>query len=206
MAAQEPSSVPAFVKAKAALQAAGHSGAASTVPDQASARAAARGGRVLKEGLADDLMEYALPETRTTWRDLSDRMSKAAALEELTRNKAGAEITAGDVGTALLGGAVGAGAGYLGSQLSDADDTAGAMALGTGLGGAMFSGTRNAFRQAAGSWGSDVAANAFRGAGNKLTNAGQAIQSVTAPFTSAVDRLVAGLLAQREDDDEEALQ
>jgi hypothetical protein len=205
LSAAQPGGLDALVRAKAGLQAAGHTGGGSTIGDKASEWAAARAGRIGKEELEGVMTAGAPQQMRAEWRDLSDRMSKAAALEEMTRNKAGAEITAGDVGTALLGSAVGAGAGYLGSQLSDADDTAGAMALGTGLGGAMFSGTRNAFRQAAGSWGSDVAANAFRGAGNKLTNAGQAIQSGTAPFTSAVDRMVAGLLAQREDDDEEAL-
>jgi len=203
LSAAQPGGLDALVRAKAGLQAAGHTGGGSTIGDKASEWAAARAGRIGKEELEGVMSGGASPQMRTEWRNLSDRMSKAATLEELTRNKAGAEITAGDVGTALLGSAVGAGAGYIGSQFTDSDDTGGAMALGTGLGGAMFSGTRNAFRQAAGSWGSDVAANAFRGAGNQLTNAGQYIQNATAPVSAAISRLAASLGAQRPEDDEE---
>ena len=197
-----PGTLAGFVGQKAELQAAGHGGAASTVPDQASAWAAARAGRIGKEELSAVMSAGATPETEAAWRAASDRMAKAATLEELTRNKAGAEITAGDVGTALLGGVVGAGAGYLGSQLTDADDSGAAMALGTGVGGAMFSGTRNAFRQAAGSWGSDVAANAFRGAGRRLAGTGEALRGAGQQAGAPLGALLGALRNQSIDDEE----
>jgi uncharacterized protein YjbJ (UPF0337 family) len=204
----EPGDLSSFVRQKSGMQAAGHSGAASTVPDQASAWAAARGGRINKEELDGIMTAGARGDTEMKWRELSDKMAKAATLEELTRQKAGAEITAGDVGTALLGGAVGAGAGYLGSQMTDGDDTAGAMAVGTGLGGALFSGSRNAFRQAAGSWGSDVAANTFRGLernlGGAARNMTSAAQNVGAPTGFAVSELARALEEQRKREEEEA--
>lgn len=169
-----PEDVRGFAGTKSSYQSAGAGKNAIGYAEGARAEANQAVGGIAKDAL-DDLMKNAEPGTYARWDDARGQKNELEMLKAVLAAKKAGETTAGDIGSTIGSGVVGAGLGALAGGMSGDNAGEGALA-GGGLGLASAFGltggaTKTAIRQLGGTGLADFGANVARATGQGLGTA-----------------------------------
>lgn len=200
-AMEPPQDLAEFVGDKSGFQASGAGNNAVGYAEKARARADQAVGGEAKDMVAE-LMGNAEPGTFARWDNARGQTHELSMLQEILAAKKAGESTAGDIGSTIGSGVIGAGLGGVAGAVNPDDGLSpmggaamgagGALAGAFGLGGGA---TRTAIRQAGGTGLADLGANVSRELGRGASAFGAGAMSMNpaaAVGSQAAGRALAG--------------